>query len=165
MSAKSSRFYQFADSRLLGAPGASRRNKKAPDTLHGFPGATWHGNAGDPAAAMMGLPAAFAGHHGGRFFTPPDRGDSGKTTNDLSLRYLLVSSESSGRGSLSGTLRCDWLCGDEPRGFEGHTILQRRLAITPVLSTWPVLHGIYKRIPTNVCQKLRYPRSGQVFEG
>ena len=101
------RFYQFFDFRLLGDSETELDKKQAADTIHGFSGSTWHGNAGAHTAELAGLTLAFAGNEVGRFSILPDRGDSGKTTHDLSLCYLLGSSESSGRGSLGGTLRCD----------------------------------------------------------
>ena len=50
-------------------------------------------------------------------------------------------------------------------GFEGRAILQCKCTLTPELSDRPILNDLYKRIPTNICQKLRRPRSAQVFGG
>ena len=52
-------------------------------------------------------------------FILPDRIDSGKTTHDPSLCYLLVRSASIRRGSLSGTLRLNWLFGEKIVGLRG----------------------------------------------
>ena len=164
VSPRKCRFYQFFDFCLLLENETVSDKARASENLQDFFSATWHGNAGAHTAEMMGLTLAFAGREVGRFYILPDRSDSGKTTHDLALCYLLGSSESSGRGSLSGTLHCEWLCDEKALGFEGHTITQCKFTLTPELSTKPILNDLYKRIPTNVTQKLRKPHSDQVFE-
>ena len=114
---------------------------------------------------MMALALAFFGREVGMFFIPPDRSNAGKTTRDTSFFYFLGADDSIGRGSMSGTLRADWLFGEKALGFEGHHILQRKFTSTPELSTRPILNDTYKRLPTLVKQKLRKPRSDLVFDG
>ena len=66
---------------------------------------------------------------------------------------------------MSGTLHCDWVCDEKPLGLDGHAILHCKFALTPELPTRAILDDIYKRIPANICQKLRKPHSGHLFEG
>ena len=159
------RFYQFFDFPLLDNRETEEDKKAANDALQTFLSATWHGNAGAHHAEMMALTLAYAGREVGRFFILPDRSDSGKTTHNLALCYFLGGEESSGRGTMSGTLHAEWLCDDKALGFEGHHILHCKFTLTPELSTKPILNDVYKRIPTNVCQKLRKPHSAEVFDG
>ena len=159
------RFYQIFDFRLLDDGETDAEKEVASEALQTFLGATWHGNAGAHHAEMMALTLAYAGREVGRFFILPDRSDSGKTTHNLALCYFLGGEDTSGRGTMSGTFHGEWLCDDKALGYEGHRILHCKFTLTPELSTKPILNDVYKRIPTNVCQKLRKPHSDQVFDG
>ena len=114
---------------------------------------------------MMGQALEYAGRDVGRFFIPPDKRDSGATTQDIAFFYFLGSAESSGGSSMSGTLRADWICGEEQLGFEFHRILHCKFTFTPEMGAKPLLNDVYKRLPTNVTQKLRKPHIDQVFDG
>ena len=113
---------------------------------------------------MMALTLAYDGREVGRFFVLPDRSDSGKTTRNLALCYFLGGEDTSGRGAMSGTFHSEWLCDDKALGYEGHHVVHCRLTLTPELSTKPILNDVFKRISTNVCQKLRKPHSDHVFD-
>ena len=113
---------------------------------------------------MMELTLAFAGREIGRFFVLPDRSNAGKPTRDTSPGYFLGPDDSSGRGSMGGTLHADWACEEKALGFEGHHILICEFTLTPELSTRPILNDTYKRLPTSVTQKLRKPHSDLVFD-
>ena len=96
---------------------------------------------------MMGQALEYAGRDVGRFFIPPDKRDSGATTQDIAFFYFLGSAESSGSNSMSGTLHADWLCGERQLGFDGHRILRCKFAFTPWMSSKPLLNDVYKRAP------------------
>ena len=66
---------------------------------------------------------------------------------------------------MSGTLRADWICGEEQLGFEFHRILHCKFTFTPEMGAKPLLNDVYKRLPANVTKKLRNPHIGQVFDG
>ena len=164
-SPRSCHSYQIFDFNLVGGDESEEDANAVNDRLLKFLSATWHGNLGAHQAEMMALTLAFAGRDVGRFFILPDKSDSGKTTHDLAFCYFLGSEESSGSGSMSGTLHADWLCDENKLGFEGHRILHCKFTFTPEMSAKPLLNDIYKRLPTNVTQKLRKPHIDQVFDG
>ena len=47
--------------------------------------------------------------------------------------------------------------------FEGRAILHCEFKLKPELPTRPIINDIYKRIPNNICQKLRKPHLRHVF--
>ena len=161
---RSCRFYQFPNFELLAEGETEDEKTEASTTLQKFLAATWSGNSGAHRAEMMALTLAFAGREVGRLSILPDRSNAGKTTRDTSPRYFLGSGDSSGRGSMGGTLHADWMCGEKALGFEGRHILRCKFAFTPELSTRPILDDAYKTPPTLVTQKHRKPHSDLVFD-
>ena len=114
---------------------------------------------------MMALTLAFGGRDVGGFFVVPDRSDIGKTTHDIAFCYFMGSDAASGDSSMGGDLHSDWLCGEKQLGFGWRRILRCKFTFTPELIARPLLNDVYKRLPTNVAQKLRKPRIDLVFDG
>ena len=114
---------------------------------------------------MMAITLAYDGREVGGFFAFPDKRDVGETTRDLAFSHFLGAADSSGKSSMGGTLHADWLCDERSLDFEGHQILNCKFTFAPNLSAKTKLNDQYKRLPTNVTQKMRKPHSDQVFGG
>ena len=104
------RFDQLFGVELLGDSETQEGRDDARGNVAVFLKPTWLGNSGAHDAEMMALTIAREIRVLGRFFVLQDRSDAGKKTRDVAMSYCLCASDSSGKSSMSGTLRADWIC-------------------------------------------------------